>query len=198
MILLALAGCTESPSPSPEPERWDIQDDTANFAVLQVDYVTRELEGGALRYFALCDTCDAHGIPLNFSFKYPGDFSWSRFLYEATGDTVFYGTTVWHGRGDREVPSELVSPDSFSQLAVAAPNPISIEYYPICEEFIFDCRENWERSEADSVWASVRTLDIVEAFAKRSYRVGLYLYPRTIGGFDPRSADWIVFLYAGN
>jgi hypothetical protein len=163
VILVALAGCSETTSPGPEAERarWVIQDDAANFAGLQVDYVTRVVEGGVLRYFALCDTCDKHGIPLDFTYKYPSDFGWNRFLYEATGDTIFYGTIVWHGRGGLEVPSKLISPYSFAKQAAAAPSPVSIEYYPICEEFIFDCRDNWERTEADSVWASARNLNIV-------------------------------------
>ena len=130
LLLLTPFACDDATkSPGSQPNRWDVREGVANFAVLQVDYETLAFEGGVLLQFALCDTCDADSIPLRYSVRPASDFGWSLFEYAATQDTVFYGTTVWSGRGERSVPAQLVAPDSFAFMFSRPVDPISTEYY---------------------------------------------------------------------
>jgi hypothetical protein len=52
------------------------------------------------------------------------------------------------------------------------------------------------RDGARRAWAAVSSLDIVARFRRPSARVGFYLYPPTVGLFDPTKARWIIFLYS--
>jgi hypothetical protein len=194
LILLGLcAGCgDDAVRPSPPAERWGIRSDSANVAVLQIDYLTYQFEGGVIRRYRLCAACDADSLPLAFVEKYNVDDASYRFSYTETSDTVFYGTSIWMGLGERLVPRELLAPDSFVVVTGSLRAPESLHYYPgwvVSEGFV---------SRADSAWAAAQRLDITQEFARRKYRVGVFLFPRSVGGIDWRYADWIVLLYAGN
>jgi hypothetical protein len=194
-LCLVLAGCGNDGhlGPISSGGRWVLADGAANIAVLQVDFITYNLEGGVLGNSILCDSCDSTGLPLRFTTRPPGDFGWNLFQHEASGDTVFFGTTVWSGRGDRIIPRVLVPADSFEVVAGEIPAPVTKQYY-----FSYPFQDDERgRALADSAWLTVKNLDITRAFANHAYRVGFYIYPRTVGVFAPAQADVIVFLYAG-
>ena len=193
LLLLVAAGCgSDAVSPSPPAQRWGLRADSANVAVLQIDFQTYRFEGGAIRRYRLCSACDVDSLPLAFSEYWMVDDGWSLFRYAETGDTVFYGTTIWMGVGERVVPKDLLPADSFAVITRALPPPQTVQYFPAW------VTSNELVSHADSAWAAAQRLDITEEFARRQYRVGLFFYPRGTGGVDPALADWIVILYAGN
>ena len=193
-LCLVLAGCGDDSQVGPIPSggRWVLTDGAANFAVLQVDFVTYRLEGGVLGPKVLCDSCDLTGLPLRFTTQPPGDYGWNLFQYVATEDTVFFGTTIWNGRGERIIPSILVVPDSFAVVPGEIAPPVTKQYY-----FSYPFQDDAQgRAIADSAWLTVKNLDITQAFANHSYRAGFYIYPRRVGLFSPSQADVIVFLYS--
>jgi hypothetical protein len=192
-IVLLSVGCGDDPvKPLPSADRWAIRSDSANVAILQIDYLTYEFEGGVLSRYRLCPGCDADTLPLTFSSEFIPDAGWYRLQYVETGDTVFYGTYVWMGLGGRVIPRDLLAPDSFAVVTPASRAPESLQYFP--PEIGSDALV----SSADSAWAVARSLDITRAFASGKYRVGVLFYPRSVGALDPTYADWIVILYAGN
>jgi hypothetical protein len=163
-----------------------------NLAVLISDYQTYQFEKGALDYYRRCDGCDVDSLPFSISYHPPGDFGDITFSYTETGDTLFSGTIVWMGMGSITYPRDYHPVDRFGRLDTAAPAPVSVEYFlvdePIIERSVFE-------SKADSAWAALRDLDIVWDFSSDEYRVGIYLYPPSVGAFDPSVAKWIVYLY---
>ena len=165
-----------------------------NLAVLVSDYLTYEFEKGALNYYRQCDGCDTDSLPFEVFYRPPGDFGDIMFSYTETGDTVFFGTIIWMGVGELTYPDNFLPSGRFGRLADAVRDPVSIEYFRIDDPL--DGRPEYE-ARADSAWANLKGLDIVLDFAASDYRVGIYLYPPSVGAFDPSEAKWIVFLYRG-
>lgn len=193
LLAVLVAGCgDDGPSrPASPSSRWLISDTLASVAVLQIDGMTCRFEGGVVRQIAQRSTSVSDSMPLTFTSRGPADVGWSLFTYPETGDTVFFGYTVWAGHGDRVIPRELISPRSFAPAAGPVSKPQSLTYYPAYIGTRPDLRP-----QADSAWAAAQRLDVAEEFARRPYHAGVFFYPRSVGGFDPETADWIVFLYA--
>jgi hypothetical protein len=192
LLAVLVAGCDDGSSRPVSPSgRWIISDTLASVAVLQIDGATNRFEGGVVRQFAQRSTSVSDSMPLTFTYQGPADVGWSLLTYPETGDTVFFGYTVWAGHGDRVIPPELISPRSFAPAAGPISRPQSLTYYPAYVGTRPDLRP-----QADSAWAAAQRLDVAVEFARRPYHAGVLFYPRSVGGFDPETADWIVFLYA--
>lgn len=171
--------------------RWSIKPGAMSLAVLVSDYLTYTFEKGTLDRYPLCDGCDDAGLPFTVRFRPPGDFGDITFRYTATGDTIFYGSIIWLGRGDIEYPREFMPASEFENAAALPDDPLSVEYFNIVPEL----DEELFKAQADSAWNRVKELDIVGEFAKGGYRVGIYLYAPAVGLFDPQAAKWIIFLH---
>lgn len=164
-----------------------------NLAVLVLDYLSYEFEEGALNYYPPCEGCDTDSLPFDVVFVSPGDFGSIAFRYTDTGDTLLYGSIIWMGLGTLEYPENFLPATRFGKLSGAAREPGAKEYYniyPPLSPAEFEAR-------ADTAWAAVNRLDITWDFAMKNYRAGFYLYPPSVGAFDPRAAKWIVYLYRG-
>ena len=170
--------------------KWQLDDTRANFALLQVNFVDYIFEGGIIQTYELCDSCDIDSIPVKMIYVSPGDFGSIMFQYTESLNTIFHGSIVWDGRGERIIPSTLLSPDCFSTLISIALQPLSITYYPVPP---FSMTEYWI-TKADSALLSISSLDITNKFAESDYRIGIFLYPRSVGMFSPSDADWIIIL----
>jgi hypothetical protein len=164
-----------------------------NLAVLLADYLSYEFEGGHLSFYPPCESCDADSLPFRIIFNDTWDFANIAFLYTETGDTLFYATIIWHGQGEIYVPGAFMPVDSFETKTLPSKEPLSIQYFSIYP----DMPESTFHQKADSAWTGVKDLDIVHDFAREDYRVGIYLYPPSVGVFDPEVAQWVVFLYRG-
>ena len=174
-------------------DRWPIDPNSMNLAVLVSDYLTYEFEMGTLDCYPPCASCDEDSLPFDVIYHPPGDFGDITFRYTETGDTLFFGTIIWMGHGGIKYPSHFSDSDEFEKVPDLPEDPTSIEYfgaYPPSYEKAF-------KAKADSAWQHVKTLDIVAEFAKAPYRLGIYMYPPVQGVFDPAAAKWIMFFYQG-
>lgn len=173
--------------------RWPLAADSMNLAVLVSDFESYDFEKGALNFYGPCASCDTSALPFEVIYTPPGDFGDITFEYNETGDTLFHGTLVWLGRGEILFPEVYFGKEQFERVAKLRREPLTVEYFnivPQLEDSVFE-------AAADSAWREVRTLDIVDEFAKKPYRVGIYLYAPALGVFDPSAAKWIVFVYRG-
>ncbi|UCH82984.1 MAG: hypothetical protein JSW50_10990 [Candidatus Latescibacterota bacterium] len=164
-----------------------------NLAVLVSDYTSYQFEKGALNYYELCNGCDDNGLPFTVTYNPPGDFGDITFEYDHTGDTLFFGTIIWMGRGGIVVPKVFFEKEQFERVGKPSRDPLSVDYFNIVPQL----DEDRFKEKADSAWAEVRTIDLVAEFAKNPYRIGIYLYAPAQGVFDPSVAKWIVFVYRG-
>jgi len=167
-----------------------------NLAILLVDYETYAFQGGNISYYKPCSSCDGGGLPLETSYLPPSDFGSMAFIYTETGETVFGATIVWMGIGAIQYPSAFLGPDRFSVRAVNVELPSDAEYYD-WEGNIWT-PDSATLAQTSEAWETVRSLDVVHAFADRPYKVGFYLYPPTVGMFDPSVAQWVIFLAQEN
>lgn len=167
-----------------------INPDSLNLAVLIVDYDSLVFEGGNMSYYPKC-TCLVDSLPFVPHFVSPGDFGSIAFTLEHTGDTIFDATIVWMGTGGISFPTDfsLQWPFLYSDLVVPKPQ---LGYFDWTGQITND---PVIIQKADSAWDVVDSLIITSFFADYTYKAGIYLYPPTVGMFDPSVAKWVVFLY---
>ena len=193
LVLLGLAlitmGCD-----SEDGSQWAIHTDSLNFAVLIVNFDTYAFEGGTLTYYPPCDNCASDSLPMSIEVEGASDFGRVQFTYTATGDTLFAATTIWMGQGSIQYPHTFDSPESFGTRTAYISQPQDVERFQSETGFSTD----FMQAATDSVWSVLSSLDIVHAFAESQFRIGYFLYPPTVGSFDPHSAKWIVFLCCAN
>ena len=167
--------------------------DSMNFAILISNYQTYEFEMGHFSTHQLCNNCDSIGLPLEMIFELPNDNGSITFKYEVTSDTLFYATIIWLGTGQIILPDNLLPADSFDVTNQNPNSPLSTEYINIIE---YDSLEY--KTEADSAWNRLKSLDIVNVFSEYPYRIGNYLYTPSVGGGSPTEWKWITFLCITN
>ncbi len=201
LALFFLFSCEKSTEPVTSLENeMALQKNAINIATLLLDFETYEFEGGNLRTFALDQASDSDSLPFMVSFVYPADFGSVLFQLDQSADTVFYGTIVWRGEGEIFIPRHIVPADSFNISSGIFKEPMSIYHYeyislPLLDSLAHDSTFNI-KEKADSAWYAIKNLGITREFSKVDYRVGIYLYPPSVGAFIPSRAKWIVFLYA--
>jgi len=174
---------------------WNLDDDSANFAFLKVDYNTYEFEGGYFTKFPYQEGYDSENIPFTVIYNSPGDYGNIAFLYAATSDTIFAADIWWMGTGQITFPNSIEDASRFSFDSTNVTSPFNISYI----NYVAEIPDSVFRPKADSAWQSIRKISVLKQFsAKESvFRVGLYLYAPTVGVFNPYVAKWIIFLYRG-
>ena len=169
-----------------------LSQDSANVAVLIVDYDNPQFEGGSLIHYAPCPLCSDTSLPFEVLFDPPGDFGGITFTLGAGGDTVFDATIIWMGTGTIQYPGTFYNgyPFTYDTFPVLMPE---LEYYSLYGSATNDSAFI---ALANQAWDLVDSLEITQMFANLNYKAGIYLYPPWVGMFDPTVAKWIVFLYA--
>jgi len=175
-----------------------IKEDSMNFAILMVDFLTYAFEAGSISYYARCpDNCDIDSLPISMYFDSFWDDARVYFYYKYDSSLLFGAWIKWMGTGWIFYPTNFHHQYMFSYSEESVSLPEDAEYYntTIAGNFC-----TWEEYviRAQKAWNSVDSLDITRQFAARPFRVGLYAYSRTEGLFDPVDADWMIFLYRGN
>jgi hypothetical protein len=162
-----------------------------NLGILVLDYQTYAFEKGNFSVHQPCGNEDADSLPFIVHYDPPGDWGGISFVYSKNLDTLFSATIIWMGKGEIDFPRVFLPADSFKiqQTNVAA--PISFQYYE------FGTPVSLFQKKADSAWNAVKSLLVVKDFSQHPYRVGIYLFPPSVGAFDPSVAKWIIFLYQG-
>lgn len=171
----------------------NLSQDHLNFVTLVVDYDTYEFEGGDLSYYQKCDNCTDDSIPFQILVNYPGDFGDIIFGIQNTMDTIFFASIIWMGYGQIYHPDNYHFDYPFNPINNQVPKPNVIEYYDMYGSKIYD--DPTFIQSADLAWHKIDSLAITHLFSETNYKVGIYLYPPTVGGFDPLVAKWVIFFY---
>jgi hypothetical protein len=114
-------------------------------------------------------------------------------MIQNTLDTVLYATIIWMGTGQIYHPIDFSLTYPFNKINHKVDKPDLIEYYNFYGEKVY--YDSIFIKSADSAWNQIDSLEITRLFADQDYKVGIYLYPPTVGMFNPYVAKWIVFLY---
>jgi hypothetical protein len=191
LAVSAVVGCEEDREVVglPEPPPWEIIPDSMNFGILIVDYLSYSFEGGTVDHYPLCGNGDVDSLPIAITRTPPVDMGDVTVRYTCSGDTLLYATQIWGGVGEIKQPARFLPPSMFHRVGTQPSPPVSLEYLEFTQE--------WLVSRADTVWATVQHLDVVQEFSTAEYRAAVFLYSPSSGGTDPEweYVDWLVFLY---
>ena len=174
-----------------------IKRDSMTFAVLVLDFLTYRFEQGSISYYPLCKECDKDSLPFKIAYKSPGDFGDIKFNYLEKEQLLFGASIIWMGTGRIYQPLNFLKAEKFPVGPAGIEKPRNSQYFDYTlTPYIYSKKDYIAR--ADSAWASVKSLAIINEFASRPYRVGFYAWPPSLGVFCPSCAKWIIFLYCGN
>ncbi len=120
--------------------------------------------------------------------KYPGDFGGFAVLHRCSGSVLYSGSIVWMGTGEQIYPEKPINPGELSHQNT--PLLFSENVDVVIGPYALNVREE----TGITAWMSVQDLNIVQELAQSPYEVLVYLYPRTVGMFDPATAKWVVFV----
>jgi hypothetical protein len=179
-LLLIIISCL-----TPALGEFTLSDTSAYLGIFIVDYTDTTFEGGDVQKLTPCISNDS--LPLRMEYVEPSDFGSVTFRYTLTSEIVFTGGIVWMGTGRITKPDPLVPPDSFPVADDSVSLPSAIKYY-------------YQGSltsmpDIDCAWNKIHRLKVVTDLMDRKCHVGLYLYPPTVGAFDPDAAKIIVFIF---
>lgn len=184
-------------------------------AVIRLDYTTRAVLGFQLIPGAYATTTEteartaaqaatgygAAGTMLSPAdpagawvfYEAPGDFGGAAAVSDTTGEAVFGGSIVWNGAGD------ITFPTSWRPPAEAGSGCMVVGGVPRTAGWDLDTAGPLSAADIDAA------IDVVEqtAIAEAMWQVGYVFtgvvikYPRSVGAFDPSTAEWIVLVDGG-
>lgn len=168
---------------------WPVSEDSANIAILKFNYQTYEFEGASYSNYAPCQYCSQDSLPIGVNFHPPGDFGDITFLYTPTCDTLLFATIIWMGLGHIIIPASFDSSNSFVFVD-------SIRFNPGYSELL-QSDSSLVDNRVDTLLQTLQKLGLsnLNQYAEEKSKVGIYLYPPTVGSFDPGPAKWIIFIY---
>lgn len=168
-----------------------IKNGFVSIATLIVDYSTNDFDGGNISYYS-CADCDIDSIPISVDYDSPGDFGGVTFKLSSLQDTIFDATIIWMGIGQINYPNEFSELAPFTNTNIAINKPNDFRYIGTDGNSITD---DYLINKANSAWNTIDSLEITNLFAEKGFKSAIYLYPPTVGMFDPNAAKWIIFLY---
>lgn len=123
-----------------------------------------------------------------------GDFGGSAAVAARSGTSVFGGTTVWSGMGDITHPKAWQPP---SAVGVGC-GQVGISVPP-ARGFDLGSGAALAKASVDAALAVVWETAIPLGLLQGGYLFDgvVLLYPRSVGAFDPASAEWIVLVDSG-
>ncbi len=126
-------------------------------------------------------------------YEAPGDFGGAAAVSAGTGLTVFGGGIVWAGAG------EITFPTSWRPGADLAENCPPSGGIPRRTGYDLRSGMTLAPGEVDSAVDVVAQTAVPEAMWRGGYVFDavVLLYPRTIGAFEPATAEWIVIVDGG-
>jgi hypothetical protein len=169
-----------------------ILEEYLNLATFIVDYDTYAFEGGHIGYYQLCNECTTDSIPFLIDYDSPGDFGGINFSIQHTLDTIFKATIIWMGTGQIYYPESFSTDFPFTDSSAFVPMPADIEIYNADGLKLTDSSS---LHYADTVWGAIDSLVVSNLFAEVGFKAAIYLYPPTVGAFDPSVAKWVVWLF---
>jgi len=127
-------------------------------------------------------------------YESPGDFGGVGVVSARTGLTVFGGGIVWLGRGEISFPREWRPAASLGARCEPVEPARIVSSYDLARD-----GEPLEQETVDAVLAIVWSTALPAGLWTAGYvfDVVVLRYPRTVGAFDPSSAEWIVIVNGG-
>lgn len=126
-------------------------------------------------------------------YQAPADFGGVGVVRRANGLSVFGGSIVWNGAGDITYPKTW---RPLADLGIGCNSKTSV-----IGGRGFDLSSGMALSQADvdKALAAVWTTVLADGMWKNSYlfEAMVLMYPRSVGSFDPTTAEWIVLLDSG-
>jgi len=128
-------------------------------------------------------------------YESPGDFGGTAVVNARNGLSVFGGSIIWSGTGEITYPStwrpaEDLGPDCIPMVNALPPSARG-----------FDLRDGIElgAAEVDAALSEAWNTALPDGLLKVGYVFDavVLLYPRTVGAFDPATAERIVIVNAG-
>ncbi len=153
--------------------------------VMTADYLTNEFKGGAEMSFAK----SSETFTLDTLYQGPADFGSLRFRYKELDTTIFYGTIIWTGKGEMQIPSQISPASSFEKLAtsdyVFPKNGI---------QNIFDPSN--AAHDYQTAWTNLQTVALVKQYINKypDAKVKTFLYTPSIGVGNPADWYWVFFI----
>ena len=123
-----------------------------------------------------------------------GDFGGSAAVSRRNGTSVFGGTTVWSGKGDITYPKAWQPPSTIGlgcgQTGLMLPQ---------ARGYDLGTGQELAAGDVNAALEAVWNTAVPAGLSKNGYVFDamVLLYPRTVGAFDPTTAEWIVIVNGG-
>ena len=180
VILASLFSACKPFDPPPTEEYREI-------LLLQVDYQTRQFEGG-MRYAFPDGGPLQDSIPVLMQYQAPSDIGYLRLVYTPSSTTIFEGSILYDSIGIRTIPADMQPPSGFE----SAENTTPIEN---SEVTVYWNGPGIGAVPIQELWAAISDLSLVYSIRAKNAKVGLFLYVPTAVGGGEESYDWYFMLY---
>lgn len=185
VVFLMLIGLVLSCDKNDEQE---IKNETNKVVLLKVDYLTNVFEGGKELEFS-----PSTSFTISSNYVPPSDFGSIQLFYSELNETIFDGTIVWSGTGQRSYPAGIDLPNTFSHSTNNLPMPnISMFEKVIYSQFsIYP-----DTIEYANIWNSINNLELVSDYrnSNPNGKINLFLYTPSVGAGIPAEWDWYIYL----
>ncbi len=198
MLSFVVFSCDKKPLPAPPEEIAKVQPSpqppapvkptfapSSKILVLKVDHLTSVFEGGTEINLST-NTEVSDSIPMSILYNPPGDFGDITLKYLPTGDSLFAGTIIWMGQGDRQFPAALAQASTFA-TGTSAPIPAHTQFQPI----LTDHNQTYPYA---TIWSAIQNLSIIQSYLAVGKKVAVYHYTPSVGIGNPADWDWYVFM----
>ncbi|MFT4661389.1 MAG: hypothetical protein ACI8XB_001666 [Patiriisocius sp.] len=168
-----------------------IVSDNNKMLMLKIDYTTLVFEEGIEFNFNSLGSYDS--IPLSVLINEPGDFGDITILHSPTADSIFFGTVIWSGLGERIFPETMSPATSFVSSPLLGPAPLP-------ENFTLNMinssnSEDLEIIDFESTWGAISNLESVANYVQNEVHLALLKYTPGVGIGDPEEWDWYLMIY---
>ena len=118
----------------------------------------------------------------------PGDFGGFAVSHRCSGLVLYAGSILWAGLGEQLYPANPIIFESLSRKPTTILPPQEIDVLIGPQVSLIEDQSGIE------AWHSIQDLNLVKSLTMSPYDVFVYLYPRTVGDFDPDKAVWVIFV----
>ena len=120
-------------------------------------------------------------------------FGGAAVVNKRSGLALFGGSIIWDGAGEITYPESWRSPVELGEDCTPYADPVRTTGYDLVSGATL------AMEDADAALDAIRGTAIFEAFWNGGYLFDATVlrYPRSVGAFDPSSAEWIVIVHGG-
>lgn len=122
----------------------------------------------------------------------PGDFGGASAVSVASGLTVFGGSIIWMGTGEIDYPHLWRPPNQLGNCGGIPPGNPPMRFFDLAAG-----QAPNGKTQADPALSAVMQTELPNGLALAGQKIAgatVLLYPRTLGAFDPSTAEWIVIV----